>query len=61
MKGIIGGERRHTDGEAFDGFVLGGAAGTVGTADGLDVATAMFIAAVISLFVSSTSSQQESF
>jgi hypothetical protein len=60
-EGYFRGEGGHTDGEALDGFVFGGAAGTVGAADGLDVATAMFIAAVISLLVSSTSPQQASF
>ena len=36
-----------TDGEAFDGFVLGRAASAVGAADWFGVSAAMLVAAVI--------------
>jgi hypothetical protein len=41
-------EKRHTDGEALDGFVFGCAASTVGATDWLGVSTTMLVATVIS-------------
>jgi len=37
-----------TNGETFDGFVFGGAAGAVGAADWFGVSASMFVAAVVS-------------
>ena len=42
-----GGLNHVADGEALDGLVLGGASRAVGAADGLDVAAALLVAAVV--------------
>jgi len=42
------GKRGHTNGEAFDGFVLWSATGTVGATDEFGVSTTMFVSAVVS-------------